>query len=51
MTIARWVTPAGHWIMGNGIAPNITATFTAVDAEAKRDPQVKRAIEFLTTGK
>lgn len=51
VTIARWVTPAGHWIMGNGIAPNITATFTAADAEAKRDPQVKRAIEFLTTGK
>lgn len=50
VTIARWVTPAGHWIMGNGITPNITVPFTAADAAAKRDPQKQRAIQFLTTG-
>ena len=23
VTVARWITPAGHWIMGNGITPDI----------------------------
>ncbi len=51
ITIARWVTPAGHWIMGNGIVPDITVPFVAADAAAKRDPQMLRAIDFLTKGK
>lgn len=51
ITVARWVTPSGHWIMGNGIAPDITVPFTAADAAAKRDPQMARAVRFLTTGK
>lgn len=51
MTIARWVTPAGHWIMGNGVTPDITVPFAAADAAAKRDPQMARAIQFLTTSK
>jgi len=51
ITIARWVTPNGHWIMGNGITPDITVPFTPKDAEAKADPQMARAVEFLTTGK
>ena len=48
ITIARWVTPAGHWIMGNGVVPDITVPFVAADAAAKRDPQMARAIDFLT---
>lgn len=51
ITVARWVTPAGHWIMGNGVTPDITVPYTKKDAEAKTDPQMARAIEFLTTGK
>lgn len=51
VTIARWVTPDGHWIMGNGITPDITVPYTQADAAAKKDPQMQRAIEFLTTGK
>ncbi len=51
VTVARWITPAGHWIMGNGITPDISVPFTAADAEAKKDPQTDRAIELLTTGK
>ncbi len=51
VTVARWVTPAGHWIMGNGITPDITVPYTAADAAAKTDPQKARAIDFLTTGK
>ncbi len=51
ITVARWITPAGHWIMGNGITPDITVPYTAADATAKTDPQMARAIQFLTTGK
>lgn len=51
VTVARWVTPAGHWIMGNGVTPDIVVPFTAADATAKKDPQMARAIQFLTTGK
>jgi len=53
VTIARWVTPAGHWIMDQGVTPDITATSTP-DASrniAGKDPQMDRAIQFLTTGK
>ncbi len=51
ITVARWVTPAGTWIMGNGITPDITVPVTEADITAKRDPQMLRAIQFLTTGK
>ncbi|HUX81000.1 MAG TPA: S41 family peptidase [Candidatus Paceibacterota bacterium] len=51
VTVARWITPAGHWIMGNGITPDITIPYTAADATAKTDPQMQRAIDFLTNGK
>ena len=51
VAVARWITPAGHWIMGNGVTPDISVPFTASDATAKRDPQMARAIQFLTTGK
>ncbi|OGG49219.1 hypothetical protein A3G63_03560 [Candidatus Kaiserbacteria bacterium RIFCSPLOWO2_12_FULL_52_8] len=50
VTVARWITPAGHWIMGNGITPDITVLFTQKDTDAKLDPQMARAVEFLTTG-
>lgn len=51
VTVARWITPAGHWIMGNGVTPDIVVPYTPADAAAKKDPQKARAIEFLTTGK
>ena len=50
ITVARWITPAGHWIMGNGITPDIVVPITKADIVAKKDPQMARAIQFLTTG-
>lgn len=50
ITVARWITPAGHWIMGNGITPDIVVPYTKADAAAKQDPQMERAVKFLTTG-
>ncbi|HUY05603.1 MAG TPA: S41 family peptidase [Candidatus Paceibacterota bacterium] len=53
VTVARWITPAGHWIMGNGITPDITVAYNTPDATTtpKVDPQMARAIGFLTKGK
>lgn len=51
ITVARWITPAGNWIMGNGVTPDIIVPFTQADAIAKKDPQMLRVIKFLTTGK
>ncbi|MHB1163066.1 MAG: S41 family peptidase [Minisyncoccota bacterium] len=53
ITVARWITPAGHWIMGNGVTPDITVPYMAVGATTppKVDPQMARAVKFLTDGK
>lgn len=55
VTVARWITPAGHWIMGNGITPDIVvgiATSTPpFTPDTAGDPQYARAVQFLTTGK
>jgi carboxyl-terminal processing protease len=50
VTVARWLTPAGHWIMGNGITPSIVVPI-ATSTPAGVDPQLDRAVQFLTTGK
>lgn len=51
ITVARWITPAGHWIMGNGVTPDITVVYKKADTPKGNDSQMTRAIEFLTTGK
>jgi len=51
VTVARWLTPSGLSIMGNGIVPDIIATTTQDDVSAGKDPQMSRAVQFLTTGK
>ncbi|MDD2657353.1 MAG: S41 family peptidase [Candidatus Pacebacteria bacterium] len=51
VTVARWITPAGHWIMGNGVTPDITVAYKKAETPQGNDSQVARAITFLTTGK
>ncbi len=53
VTVARWITPAGNWIMGNGITPDITIAYAPAGATTapKVDPQMARAVKFLTEGK
>ncbi|HVW82704.1 MAG TPA: S41 family peptidase [Candidatus Paceibacterota bacterium] len=52
VTIARWLTPAGHWIMGNGITPDIKVpAASSTPATPAQDPQLMRAVQYLTTGK
>lgn len=49
VTVARWVTPSGHWIMGNGIVPDIEVEYVPSE-EKETDNQIERATKFLTTG-
>ncbi len=47
VTIAKWYTPNGKNIDKDGIKPKIEVDFTAEDANAGRDPQLDRAINYL----
>ncbi len=51
VTVARWLTPAGRSISDGGLTPDIKVDRTQDDAKAGKDPQMERAIQFLTTGK
>jgi carboxyl-terminal processing protease len=50
VTVARWLTPNGLNIMGNGIEPTIYATTTPDDIAAGKDPGMARAVQFFQTG-
>lgn len=47
VTIARWLTPNGHSISKVGLTPDVIVPITAKDVEAKRDPQMEKALEIL----
>jgi len=47
VTIARWFTPSGRQIHGQGLEPDIVVLRSDEDVEAGRDPQLDRAIEWL----
>jgi carboxyl-terminal processing protease len=51
VTIANWLTPKLRNINKAGLKPDIEVKLTDDDAKAGRDPQLQRAIEYLTTGK
>ena len=48
VTIAEWLTPNGNQISGEGIIPDIEVERTQEDYEAGRDPQLDRAVEYLS---
>ena len=45
ITIAKWLTPNGTAINGEGIKPDIEIDLTDDDIKADRDPQLDKAIE------
>jgi carboxyl-terminal processing protease len=51
VTIAHWFTPKDRAIHGVGLEPDIVVPLTDDDRQAKRDPQLDRAVQYLTTGK
>jgi carboxyl-terminal processing protease len=50
VTAARWFTPNGRAIHGEGLEPDIEVEITEQDLEADRDPQLERAIDYLLRG-
>ncbi len=47
ITVAHWVLPKGGVIESNGLEPEVEIKITDEDIEAKRDPQLEKAIEIL----
>ncbi len=51
VTVAHWLTPKGKDLGKEGVHPDIVIDRTKEDIDAKRDPQLDAAVEFLATGK
>jgi carboxyl-terminal processing protease len=49
LTIARWLTPARHWIHEKGITPDIVVEWPQDNRDPNNDPQLNAAIKFLTS--
>lgn len=50
ITIATWYTPKHNAIEGKGLAPDFSIPYTDDDQKKGQDPQLNRAIEYLTKG-
>lgn len=50
ITIARWLTPEGHQINKQGIAPDMEIGISVDDIANDRDPQMDKAVELLISG-
>jgi carboxyl-terminal processing protease len=48
VTVARWYTPDGRQIAGEGLEPDYEVSYTEEDFDAGIDPQLQKAIELLT---
>jgi len=47
LTIARWLTPNGNWIHGQGITPDVIVEWPVEGRDNTIDPQLNAAIELL----
>lgn len=47
LTIAKWLTPKGNTIEGQGISPDIEVDLTEEDFNKDLDPQLDKALEFI----
>lgn len=47
ITVAKWMTPNGDYIMEKGITPNIEVDLTQDDFDNNRDPQLDKALEVI----
>ncbi len=50
VTSARWLTPDGHLIEGQGLTPDFEVPITEEDIAQGIDPQLERAIDYIQTG-
>ncbi|MFA5778464.1 MAG: S41 family peptidase [Candidatus Paceibacterota bacterium] len=47
ITVAKWLTPKGTSISDKGLTPDYLVEITQKDLDAKKDPQMDKAIELL----
>jgi|SRR3989344_339875 len=47
ITVAKWLTPSGTSISEKGLTPDYLVEITKKDLEAKKDPQLDKAVEVL----
>ena len=47
VTIARWLTPKGHNLSHDGLNPDYEVKLTQKDIDAKKDPQLDKALEII----
>lgn len=47
ITVAKWLTPNGDYIMEKGIAPDIDVDLTLEDFKNEKDPQLDKAMEKI----
>jgi carboxyl-terminal processing protease len=47
ITIAKWLTPNGTSISEKGLTPDYLVEITQKDIDAKKDPQLEKAVEIL----
>jgi carboxyl-terminal processing protease len=47
ITIAHWLTPNGRMINGIGLTPDYEVQITQADTDARKDPQLAKALEIL----
>lgn len=48
VTIASWLTPKGHNLSHDGLEPDYNVVITEKDIQAKRDPQMEKAVQLLS---
>ncbi len=49
ITVAKWLTPNGDYIMEKGITPDVEVKMTPDDYKNNKDPQLEKALEVLKT--
>ena len=47
ITVAKWLTPNGISISDKGLTPDYPIEITQQDLDAKKDPQMDKAVELL----
>ncbi|MFH1201009.1 MAG: S41 family peptidase [bacterium] len=48
ITVAKWLTPNGTFISEKGLTPDYPVEITQKDFDAKKDPQLDKALELLS---